>query len=338
MDNLPRGLRIDHGYVQVRLQHKGRTYCKNFGPDCTYARQLATIHLSKKREEILLGRFGYGKEVASKCFRDVADIFFDIWSRETDASGAQKHNADSCAEVRRVLDKNLVPFFGRMVYDGIQPVDVQRWRDARVKVVLGTSANREQALLSSLFSHIEMWVKSEYIKTAFKLPVENPCQYIEKAPTTKRDRILTILELKALKSACLEAHDNDLWEICAMAVNCMLRKKDLFRIEKGIDIDLIQAKTQRRIELPLQVLRPLQYGNFRKRWESARKAARLIDVQFRDLRKTGAHLLKGMNVSNKLISEALGHSTTKTTETYLIKDSEQLREPLKALSKIVEEL
>lgn len=343
MSHLPRGLRITkRGYVQVRLMVRGRYYHKHFGKDSPLARELAQIHLSEKRKEILMGMFGITRELPSKRFAEVAAIFFDKWSQEKDAEGRLTHGG--AKEAGRVIDVQLIPCFGKRLFDEIRPVDVLRWRSKRLERVLGTSVNREQAILSSIFSHIKDWIETEQI-TPFKLPVDpqtgktwNPCASVEKAPNRKRDRVLSLTELKALKESCYALQDPDLWEICEMALKSLLRKKDLFNLESGASISTIQAKTQRAIALPIYVRKPLNYFNFRKRWEAARRGARLEDCQFRDLRKTGANLLKSKNWSNKIISEVLGHASTDTTEIYMVKDLEHLKKPMQDLDEIIKGL
>lgn len=330
-----RGIRIVRGYIQVRIYHRGVAYHKNFGPDCGLARQLAEIHLSEKRKEILMGRFGVTQEAPSRKFKDVAEEYYGKWSREKDAEGKLAHG--SAEEAGRVIRSNLIKFFGARGFDTIRPLEVQRWRSLRLSSVLGTSVNREQAVLSSIFSHVERWVKTEEWKP-MKLPAENPCSSVEKAPNRKRTRVLSILELKALKVACYELKDEDMWEVCGMALKSLLRKKDLEHLESGVEIDTIQAKTGGTIHLPVGVQRSLSFKNFRKRWENVRKAARLVDAQFRDLRKTGSNLLKMRNHSQKMISEFLGHASTRTTEIYMVPDASHLKPLAKDLEDILESL
>lgn len=341
MSNLPRGVRIDHGYVQVRLSSRGVVYCRNFGLDSPKARELAIIHLSKKREEILLGKFGYEPELPTKTFADVADLFLHKWAAQTTPEGLPKHTPKAIQNVRSFIERSLVPFFGRMEFSGIQPRNVQEWRDKRVQTILGTSANREQAVLSSIFSHTETWVKSSQIKP-FKLPAENPTTHIEFAKTRKRERIPSLTELKEIKAACFRLGDTHFWEVCKINLKSLLRKKDLLRVEAGQEIDLIQAKTLERIQLPMGS-KSLNMTNLRKRWEAVRlEASRvlpaIIEVQFRDFRKKAANMLKDKNWSNKIISEVLGHTNTRTTEVYMIKDQEHLRKPLEDLSGIVDSI
>lgn len=342
MTRLPRGIRLDHGYVQIRIMHNGKVYCRNFGRDSVLARQLAGIHLAKKREEILMGKFGIVAEVEGIRFDEAARLYFSRWAKERDAEGALKHGGAD--ETGRVIESNLIPYFGKRWYHEIKPADVLGWREHRLKTVLGTSVNREQAVLSSIFSHLEDWVKTELVD-AFKLPRDqetgaaiNPCASVERAPNRKRQRVLSIIELKALKGACHELEDLDMWEICGLALRSLLRKKDLFNLESGEGIEIVQAKTKRALSLPVGVRSSLRYDNFRKRWDAVRKAARIEDCQFRDLRKTGANLVKMKGHSQKLISEFLGHASQRTTDIYMVANAEHLRPIADDLKGILESL
>lgn len=339
---LEKGIRISNGFVQVRIMHDGHLYCKHIGKDSELTRQLASIHLAEKRKEILLGKFGIKPELKSKTFSEVSDLYLTKWSQQLNSEGAPAHNPKQVQGIKYFLVQ-LNDYFGKTKYHEIRSLDVQKFREERLKKVLGTSVNRAQVVLSSIFNHIETWVNTEEIK-AFKLPTDpktgqtwNPCKAVEKAPNRQRQRVISVMELKALKQSCLALNDHDLWEICEMALKSLLRKKDLFALESG-QIDGLQAKTGHPIKLPIQVLKPLNYANFRKRFEAARKAARIEDFQFRDLRKTGANLLKMRNHSNKMISEFLGHASTQTTEIYMIKDVEHLKPLAKDLEDMLKDL
>lgn len=332
-----KGIRLVQGkYVQARLISHGVTYAKMFGPDNSLSRELASIWLAERRKESLMGKLGVKPELPSKTFKEASLIWLKIWSEELNPNGEKEHNERSISEVARVLRTSL-GCFSLTKFESIRPNDIEQWRIGLLhKGIGGTSVNRYQAVLSSVFNGLERWVKTEKI-AAFRIPEENPCDHVKKAPNVKRKRVLSIMELKALKAACYELKDNDLWEICEMALKSLLRKKDLFALESGA-IDTIQSKTGRSITLPVSVLRPLQYANFRRRWELCRKSARLVDVQFRDLRKTGANLLKMRSHSNKLISEFLGHASTRTTEIYMVEDAEHLRPLANDLSEIIKSL
>lgn len=359
MKELPRGIRIDHGYVQVRIMHQGRSYFKNFGPDSILGRQLAEIHLSEKRKEILMGRFGVSPELPTRKFAEAAHLYIEKWALERDPDGNLVHRGVD--EARRIL-KHLAAYFGNKAFHNIRPVDVQRWREHRLKFVVGTSVNREQAVLSSVFSHIARWVANEQIP-AFKLPVfkmqgekgeeivsTNPCTSVEKAPSRKRKRVLTVYEAKKLKFAFIALGDEDGWEICKLALKSVLSLNDMRALELGQEIDIERAKTGVAVNIPLPYLVKLNWTNWRKRWVAALEMAGLAafdvkrttggrtykvlnvakspnHVQFRDLRKTGINWLKGRH-DLKLISEYAGHADIKTTEgSYTINQAAYL-EPL----------
>ncbi len=328
---LPRGLRIIRGYIQVRIMHRGRYYQRNFGLDSALARELGGIHLSEKRKEILMGRFGVLPEMPQKRFAEVARLFFSKWRVERDAEGKLAHK--SADETSRIIESNLIPYFGKQWYDEVRPLHIQQWRQFRLRTVLGTSVNREQAVLSSIFSHIEKWVKTEAVE-AFKIPGENPCNKADKAPNRKRMRVLTHYEAKKLKMAFTELLDNDGWEICKLALKSVLSMKDLRALEIGQEINIERAKTGVPVNIPIVYLQKLVWKNWRRRWMNAVEKAglvrftfkiakngrkyRVIDksvpsLQFRDLRKTGINWLKGRH-DLKLISEYAGHADIKTTE------------------------
>lgn len=345
MKTLPKGLRLDRGYLQIRLFNDGVMHCENFGKDSAESREIAIARLAELRKLLLMWQhkliekhpFKEEPILASKKFSEAANLYFDLWAKETNPDGTSKHTPAAQTTCRGILDRSLIAYFGKYEFDAIRPIDIQTWRDRRVKTILGTSANREQNVLSSIFSHIEQWVLLEKIKP-FKIPVKNPCAPVDRASTRKRERVLTSQELSILKQACIQANDLDLWEICKMGLKSLLRKKDLMRLETGESIDINQAKTGKRINLPIQVLKPLNYINFRKRWEAIRKAACIPDCQFRDLRKTGANLLKMKGYSTKLMSEFLGHTNTDTTEVYMVKNAAHLKPLAQDLADIVDSL
>ena len=364
---MERGLRIVRGYVQVRLIIGGKYYHKNFGPDSPLARELAGIHLSEKRKEILMNKAGITAELSTKKFKEAAKIWFKLWVNETNSDGTPTHNERSITETGRTIDRCLIPTFGKRDYDAIRPVDVQRWRLDLLKSGLsGTGVNRYQTVLSSIFNGIERAIKLEAID-AFKLPCDpetgkvwNPTKFVEKAPTVKRTRVLTHYEAKKLKLGFMQVGDPDGWEICKLALKSVLSEKDLRKLELGQEIDIERSKTGVPINIPIVHLVRLKWYGWRKRWQKATEAAglakytiktdakgrkrRVLDpafpehVQFRDLRKTGINWLKGRH-DLKLISEYAGHADIKTTEqSYTVSQSEYLKPLAEDINAQVESL
>lgn len=288
--------------------------------------EYALKHLLEKRHEIRLGKFGVTKELPSKKFAEVAPIYMEMWKAQKDGDGRPKHDAKSINERQRVFDNNLVSYFGKFDFDAIRTVDVEKWREARLKTgVLGTSVNREMVPLSDMFSEIAQAISLEKIE-AFKTPlfkvrsdkgeivVMNPCLLATKAQMRVRKVLVTDYELRKLKLAFMNLGDQDGWAICKLALKSILSEKDLRKLELGSVIDTERSKTQVPVHLPITILQKLNWHNWRKRWEAARKDGDLEHIQFRDLRKAGGNYLVGRKHDMKLVSQYHGHASVKTTE------------------------
>jgi integrase len=334
---LPKGIRLDRGYVQIRIMNQGQLYIRNFGLDSPEARQLAEIHLAEKRKEILMGKFNIPIKLARPKFADVARICLSRWEAAKDASGAPLYALRSFQSMRSVVNNALIPYFGRMVYAEIQPKHVMAWRIHQIRQVDGTTVNRQQNVLSSLFARTEEWVKTEQIK-AFAIPLENPCTHVDKAPTKKRDRLLSAYELSKLKYAARVVGDENTWDNIALAVKTCLSLNDLMKLKLGDVVNLQRSKTGVAVALPITVLHSPDWKNWRKRWDVIRTQAGLADIEFRDLRKAGGNLLVGKH-NIKLISLYMGHADQKTTEEFYTKARTDTLAPLaEELSRIVDSL
>lgn len=324
--NIQRGLRIVGKYVQVRLTINGRTFHKNFGPDCPLAREYGLRYLLEKRHEIRMHKFGIEPQLKRLRFRDVVPLFMKIWSAQKNGDGTPKHDERGVYACSLALKNHIVPYFGNLWYDAIRPTDVENWRDSLLKsgTMIGTSVNRTQVPLSSIFTIIDKAIKLERI-AAFKVPAANPCAVVEKAETRKRSRILTDYEMRKIHLSFDNLKDPDGWEICLLAYNSVLSEKDLRKLELGSTIDLERAKTGVSINIPITILKALNWHNWRKRWETARKASGVVNVQFRDFRKTGINELIG-KFGLKLVSQYAGHASEKTTEgSYVVIQEEKMR-------------
>jgi len=327
---------VPGGYLQARIMRDGEVLTKNFGKPDSLSVEMAQEWLVTKKKEHRENKFGIVRELPRKKFEEVARTYITLWSSERDANGLFKHTQVAIHNQVWRVESVLIPHFGKKWYDTIRPVDVQNWRDERVKKVQGTTADKEQIALSSIYSHVKDWINLEKIP-AFKIPEINFCESVKKAPIQKRTRILTTTEGNRLHQACIQANDLDMWEMVKLALKSALRPKDMIHLEQG-EIDTIQAKTGRPIQLPVTLERVLDYTNFRKRWELVRKMAGLSDLQFRDLRKTAATFAKMKGHSNKLISEYLGHASTKTTELYLVPNASHLKPIADDIAALVDSL
>lgn len=332
---------LNHGYVQARLQFKGEVHYKNFGPDAPVARKQAEQWVKDLKKNLKSGVTAPGKRLS---FAKAGELFVSL-------SGCK----DKSCEIT-IVNKNIVPFFEGKSFDEITPAQVKAWREWRSAqrsthgggpIKVGT-VNREQAVLSSMFSRIERAVKTGDCEP-YQLPKENPCRYVERTGTnlSKRYRVLTLDELGRLKAACGELK-NDLWPLIELAITTTLRRKDLLKevsnvqraMETGTSkasIRGVQAKTGRLYQLPITIKQEgsvngagivnLTKGKIRTRWAKATKAAGIKDAQWRDLRRTGATLLEEAGYSTQLIKNVLGHASEAMTEKYLDMDVKKI-EPL----------
>lgn len=336
---LEKNIRCDHGYAQVFIKYNGRTLCKNFGPHDHETHERAKIYLGKLRFELRERKIGIEPELPSKPFHVVAGLWLDLWKNERNPDGTEKHNKESVYKVGWTLSSVLIPAFGKKRFEEITAVDIEKWRSKYIaNGRSGVTANRYQAILSSIFSHVDQWVQTEKITPAFKTPLRNPCDAVEMSPSVKRERILTKYEASKLKMAFMQLEDGDGWEICKLALKSVLSMKDLKGLEIGQDINILRSKTGVPVNLPIVHLVKLNWFGWRTRWDKAREIAGLMDFQFRDLRKTGINWLKGRH-NLKLVSEFAGHASIKTTEgSYTIKQSEYLEPLAKDIESQVDEI
>lgn len=343
-NDLPKGVRVIRGYLQSRITHNGHVDHKHFGLDSPLARTIAEIYVAKKKEEILLGKFGLAapKEIPSRKFAELVPVYMKLWAVQKDGDGRQKHDERAIRERQRVFDKSLTPFFGAFNFEAIRAVETNKWRLKRLETgILGTSVNREMVPLGDMFSELIKAVAAEQTP-AMKVPDINPCKYAEKASMRVRDRIPTDYELKKIKLACKtvmvkDPHglhdatigDPDAWEIIKMMLLSVLSEKDLRKLELGSTIDLERAKTGVPVNIPITMLHTLNWKNWRKRWEAIRKEAGCPDIQSRDLRKKGGNHLLEAGFELEKVSDYFGHASIRTTEqSYKIRLSHEKLRPL----------
>lgn len=343
-ETLPKGLRLDRGYLQIRLFSDGRTYYQNFGPDNIEAREIAIARLNELRKQLLLWKsklipkhpFEKEIKIQHKKFHEVSKLFLSLWSNETDADGQTRHTPEAIRVCEGIIAR-LDLYFGKKVYDAIKPIHVQKWRDKRLQSVIGTSVNREQNVLSSIFSHVEAWIKLEKID-AFVTPAENPCNHVEKAKLRKRERIVTPYEVAKLKNAARELGDHNGCENISLAVKTTLSDKDLKTLKFGDTVDLDRAKTGVPVLIPIAVTHSPDWTKWRRRWDAIRIKAGLRDIEWRDLRKAGGNMMLGRH-DPKLISMYMGHADLKTTEEIYFKlRSDKMQALAKDLSDMVDKL
>lgn len=229
----------------------------------------------------------------------------------------------------RTYIRYICQFFHGRLIDTISYIDVANYREWRKKKVCPATVNREHTVITHLFYQLRKWVDMKIIDPV-TLPKANPGSLVKKEPETARKRILSQNEVKRL----LDASSLELQRVILAAMHTLLRRKDLRLLtRKNINqmtgcIEGIQAKTGRPYSIPINAILGkilesakgssiFDFINFRKDFEEAREKAGLPDVQFRDLRRTGARrILKG-GFDIATVSSYLGHASIRMTQNYV---------------------
>ena len=323
---LPRGIRIDRGYVFIRLFPNGKPFLKCVGrvnqPGVLDA---AVIKLNQLREQVRLGKFSLDERAKRMTTEQAVQAFWELHA-----------SLKPARYTFRYFLKNFEAYFKGRYIDGITTMDMQRYKMQRMKgtaTAKGISPqtfNRERTALVTLFNKLKEWKREKVIGNV-KLPEENPVSPLSifNEQLTARRRVLSREEFDRL----YEASDYEMKRIVTMAVLTTLRKKDLMLLSKENydpytnELKGIQSKNALRGKtycIPVNAVMkrildqgPLDFTNFRKRFYGALKAAGLNNVQFKDLRRTGARTMLAMGHDIKVVSEHLGHSSIRMTEIYV---------------------
>ncbi|MBI3291876.1 MAG: site-specific integrase [Elusimicrobia bacterium] len=318
---LPRGIRIDRGYVFIRIFPNGQPFLKCVGPvSQPGVIDDAIVKLNQYREQIRLGKLNLNERVQRITMEQAVDLYWQ-WH------GSQKKSAKSYVLSLRYLKE----FFKGRYVDTITYVDVQRYRHEREKHVQPNSVNKEHTVLTHLFNKLKEWRRLKVIGN-IQLPTENPGPLVRKASEKAfgRTRVLSLEEFdRFMRSATMS-----LRRICLGAIHTTLRLKDLRQLTKANvnqatnQLEGIQAKTGKPYAVPInRVMCQLiettkgdhifEFTNFRKQFDETRAEVGLKDFQFRDLRRTGARMMLKKGVDLATVSAYLGHSSLQMTEVYV---------------------
>jgi integrase len=237
-------------------------------------------------------------------------------------------------EYERAL-KELLPVFGKVKLEAIQPKHVRAYLDRRSRKISG---NREIAVLSALFNRAREW---GYTRAA------NPCAGVRRNEERGRDKYVTDEEYRRLYVAA----DLVLRDAMALAYYTGQRVSDVLKIRRADLRDgalwIRQGKTSANLRIAVEgELRRtieritergivglylltsergerLTYHALQGRFRKARTAAG-VDFQFRDLRAKAATDLENLELAQKL----LGHSGRQMTEHYTKKRAGERVKPL----------
>ncbi len=321
---LPRGLKCDRGYLFVQIFPDNKPVLKGCGLHTKANQKIAEMLLNDYRQKIALNSFELPKKLRSLSFTEAWAIFYryhyEEWkhpTRNTPRTGSSKASAIGAYTTLKEL-------IGNPGFHSITAEDVRtKIKDAMIaRGFSPASMNKYKGVLSSMFTVIKRLMADGRIE-AIRLPKDNPCDFVPDLEENARERVASTEDLKKLKEACFALNDEGLWSIILLELDTTLRLGDLKRLQgvtvKDGYVTLKQGKTGREITLPemQRTSRGAVFTNRRKRFEEARDKAGLVGLQFRDLRRTGADMLKKLGYSKELIKDTLGHASSNTTERYL---------------------
>ena len=339
MAKLPPNCRVKRGYLEARIFHQGKVYSNYFGPDSAEARAVAEEWVVSLKRQIRLNKLGAEEPLVRIRFSQACDIYLKHWfENDPKRSRLSKLNAQS-------MGRLLKAYFGDRPLDSFTVEHIKQWRADSEKAGLKfNSVNRRQGFLHSLFERFSYWNKlgtsSPIRPVKLPHPHYNPVALVEK-PTEEgenRERVCRLDELKRIKAACFVWHDESLWKAIQKAIHTMLRQKDLISVEPGPYIKLYQGKTGKPIIIPVMMTDKINATNLRNRWARVRKTAGCADLQWRDLRRSGATLLKELGYGQELIKDALGHQNQSTTDKYTNVKVQRLKPALDQVGEMLENL
>lgn len=298
--NIPRGILIDRGYVFIRIFDQGKPYLKGYGrADFKANMDRAIRDLNGLRAGLL--------EKADKKRMSMAEACRVFWTNHAS-------KAPSAVTFRAFLAR-ITEFFEYKSLDQLTYKDVEAFRAwlSGKRLSLAT-VNRYQGCLASIFNFIRRWSKMGVVQKVL-LPEDNPCQFVKKPSEKARSRVISLEEYERL----LEVASAPLRAILKAEMLTLLRASDLklfcaaiYKEKNEYNASFEQGKTGIAIRIPirdsLRSLLPVDFTNFRKQWEATKKEAGLEDIEFRDLRRTGATSLRKAGFDPMVISCYLGHS------------------------------
>jgi integrase len=326
--NIPKGIWITkEGYVKIKIYEDGRRIVRSVGRVSEPGSiDLAVARLNQIREEIRLGKFNIEGAARRITMEEAMKIYWEF------------HGQTKCKSYKTIR-KHLETFFSCRFLDSITYLDVQKYRNWRAnqiykgKPIKSSTINRDHTALTHLFNLLKELKRIGKIRNV-KLPTENPGSQVRKISERqfRRTRVLTEEEFKRLMSHA----DYELKRILLGAIHSTLRLKNL----KELTLDNVnwttnclegtQSKVRGGREYRIPINKPLKsiidsapgrnifdFGNFRKRFEAARKKAGLIDFEFKDLRRTGARTMLDIGVDLAAVMRYLGHADITTTQVYV---------------------
>ena len=227
--------------------------------------------------------------------------------------------------------RHIKIFFGEKLLKEVTPIDVEKFRQERLKFVGKASVNKNIGCLRAMYNKAIEWDLFDG---------RNPCSGIKfYRLDNKRLRFLEREDIKRLLSNC----SGHLKDIVEFAINTGMRKGEIFNL-KWHDIDfrnglihVLKTKNTEKREIPLNgtvsnILFRVKknpespyvfssydgkpFNDIKKSFYTALKKSKIENFRFHDLRHTFASHLIMNGVDLLTVKELLGHKTIEMTLRY----------------------
>jgi integrase len=283
-----------------------------------------------------------GKRVADRDAPTVADLCHRFIDEHL-----PKRRASTCRNYITIINNMILPKLGSFKVTEVRYTDIDGLHRKITKDGVPYQANRAVALLSKLFSLAIQW----------QWRTDNPARGIERNDEAKRERFLSLDELRRLSETLTKYPDQQSADIIRLLLLTGARSGEVkamrwqdLNVEPGFWVKPSAHTKQKRIHrVPLsaparellaairaeavdgaEYVFPGRFGaghivDFNKAWRQIRKAARIKDCRVHDFRHTYASILASSGHSLPVIGRLLGHTQAATTHRYAHLTDDPLR-------------
>ena len=261
----------------------------------------------------------------------------------------------SCQSVNRVLERQLIPAFGRLPLDAVRRIDVERWFDAYSRTAPG-GANKALEILGQIMNAA---LAAGHVETT-------PVKGITKNPRPKLTRFLSAEEIEGLHRVLdrlvrERPSRRQQADIIRLLLLTGCRKGEILKLQwsevDGDRLNLAESKTgPRRVWLSKaaqailarqpRAASPYVFPSPRHPdrpvsdtlclWRRSRKEAGLDDVRLHDLRHTVASQAVARGVSLSTVARMLGHADPTMTLRYAHVGDRELQAAAERIGKAIE--
>jgi integrase len=313
-----------------------------------------TPDTARRHAQRLLGLKTTGQDPATDRDRQKGAVTIaKLGARFLEEYVAQHCKPRTAEEYQRAVKSYIAPVLGKHRIDDLTRADVaalhHKFRNRPYQ------ANRSIAVLSKMMNLAEEW--------GLRSDGRNPCRHVKKFKELKRERYLTMEELRRLGKVLVDAQADQTESPFVLAAIWLLiltgaRLREILTLRwEHVDLPhgvlrLPDSKTGAKpiylSEPAVHLLRsmPRMQGNpfvipgrvtgarlinLQKPWRRIRAKAGLSDVRIHDLRHSFASVAAGTGMSLPMIGKLLGHTQASTTQRY----AHLAADPVRAASNLI---